>query len=107
MRRDSDICPKISNEVSGSLHLSFGMVCDFVKLGHLSPFSGGGTVCYEFLLAHRIFDKITLSYLVERQSVLSCEGDIHFSLTFLEVVCTLHRTQLRSALSLVAWIWAL
>ena len=88
------------------LDISF---CDFVKLGHLSPFSGGGTVCYELLLAHRIFDKITLSlsYLVERQSVLSCEGDIHFFLTFLEVVCTLHRTQLRSALSLVAWIWAL
>ena len=57
------------------LNISF---CEFVKLGHLSPYSGGGTVCYELLLAHGIFDKITLSYLVERQSDLSCEGDIHF-----------------------------
>ena len=41
-------------------------------------------MCYELLIALRIFDKITLSYLVERQSVLGCKGDIHFFLTFLE-----------------------
>ena len=77
----------VSLEFFVSLDISF---CEFVKLGHLSPYSGGGTVCYELLLAHGIFDKITLSYLVERQSVLSCEGNIHFFLTFLEVVCIGH-----------------